>query len=828
MGREQGHAPSPNTPRSLDSQENSRTWPEGKLPVEIFDAIASYLTRADVRNLRLVCHEFDRQVSVKFFRNVVVPFRPQLYGNRPSSPDGSAHGKNQGSVLHSGMRIFQDFGPNILRFSLSLEIDYEALANPPMKTVQAMVPAFWGIYRWPHEHYSRYSDLEGIEKTADETQAMKDALRCLTDVATLGLYCDAGLGLMGLPEDARFSSFFPRQLYCPITWEDDEEHAAMEGQGDRNITLSTSRRSSQRTGHDYPYDFDNNFRIIKRMAMDAGFRGPQVREAAELLLETEGVRLDNLHLASGTTLGIPLRNHETEAAKLRTIFVDGTPYQNIDLNIFAVHGFLLPPDPGAEFHFTQEHADAILVHSAEEAPNEEPAGVPAGEQHVAVDHHRVSNSVQELCPLLSKAQKELLLELGWAHRAMIQSYTISIMDNSKAGLLNHLTTLSLAKIPSAYLSMFCHDELWRNLPGLTSVSLGVIPDWRNISKAESSSTIIDTLVSPLEAVPIVYKLLDKYVGQAPKIEKLHFEWLGGGELGTGHAQRNMYVLPAPFLEDPGDMALSDGARTVHDELLRLPHIKTLSLKNCWVSPAIFLQMTRQMALSSLTDLSLETVSLCGPPTTESQAALERTNMAAGMFNNPPMPVPTDEEGVRSPFPYWFTWAELLRHFSPDSCRPHDIAEPNSAGGGEPAPRPPPPMSFVRGLVPEPGRLADDETRYRMHRISLRSCGYVGLNARWVLTRPLLPSSIYFDSVDRQGREMAAKVVVDLALRACEALLGCILPNVDRKEATYLETRMGMRFGWDGVYSEAVRASAVADYIPVPGSGRFSGVLDERL
>ena len=57
---------------------SSRSFPTGKLPVEIIDHIMRYLTRKDVENLRLVCSEFEHKTS-SLFRSVVVPFTSEIF-----------------------------------------------------------------------------------------------------------------------------------------------------------------------------------------------------------------------------------------------------------------------------------------------------------------------------------------------------------------------------------------------------------------------------------------------------------------------------------------------------------------------------------------------------------------------------------------------------------------------------------------------------------------------------------------------------------------------------------------------------------------------------
>ena len=55
-------------------------WPKDNLPVEVFHNIASYLSRDDLLQMRMVNVEFERKTSNIIFHTVVVPFRPEIYG----------------------------------------------------------------------------------------------------------------------------------------------------------------------------------------------------------------------------------------------------------------------------------------------------------------------------------------------------------------------------------------------------------------------------------------------------------------------------------------------------------------------------------------------------------------------------------------------------------------------------------------------------------------------------------------------------------------------------------------------------------------------------
>lgn len=58
---------------------DGRGWPASSVPLETFEIIAADLSRDDLLNLRTVNHEFEKKVSGRIFRAVVIPFNPDIY-----------------------------------------------------------------------------------------------------------------------------------------------------------------------------------------------------------------------------------------------------------------------------------------------------------------------------------------------------------------------------------------------------------------------------------------------------------------------------------------------------------------------------------------------------------------------------------------------------------------------------------------------------------------------------------------------------------------------------------------------------------------------------
>lgn len=128
-------APGPQHPRAL--------------PVEIFEVIAENLPRDAVQNMRLVNHEFEKKISRFAFRSVVVPFKPKIYQTttlveevkdikgkgkekereidavedctrNERKPFGASYDPDTVHV-QDGMRVFEQWGPEIKKFALTFE-----------------------------------------------------------------------------------------------------------------------------------------------------------------------------------------------------------------------------------------------------------------------------------------------------------------------------------------------------------------------------------------------------------------------------------------------------------------------------------------------------------------------------------------------------------------------------------------------------------------------------------------------------------------------------------------------------------------------------------
>ncbi|KAF6842538.1 F-box domain-containing protein [Colletotrichum musicola] len=865
----------------MASESPQPTWPPAQVPVEIFDEITTYLSRSDVKNLRLVNHEFDRMVSANYFRNVVVPFRSEMYrARRKVSYEGGEEQEAQAcsdTLLSSGMRIFQSFGEHILRFALSLELDEETLAYPPVKPTQKAVTSYWGIYRWPHESYLRYTELEGLEQTADETASMKEALAYLSKVRELGLCCDAGLGYLLGPDQQPESAPSPHPVFGL-------RYKLLQHRSSR---AENSIMNARKLAFENPRDF--KYTVLESMVRNAGFGQGQIKDAISMLLSTENVSLMNIDFDERTT-----------ATMLPGSSANPVPNQTHNANANANVTDLLEAADGDEHAAPQRIITSVLSESASSHPLQ-----PKN---------------------LTRAQKEMLLELEWAHRALIQSYVIALIDNASTNSFSLLTTLTIAKIPSSHIFMFQRSDFWQSLPNLTNVALAVVADWRQVAKV-APGCVEDSFVSPVEAVAKVHRLLFNHIAKQPNITYLHFEWVCGGEFAPGITQRNQFVLPAPLCL-PTQMVRPATAKDP-DVLLSLPYIRHLSFKNCYSTPHVFLQFIRTMALESLKKLELETVSLTGIPTRDpgialmhaqaqphphaqahvhaaihhqfqqlQQGPLAQANNALHALHPPPLPLaPLHPLMLHAPFPPPNVFQLLGQQPAVAGQPPNQ----NVLGFGNAAPgligppiqapavvnmaqiaqqfqdqppaaesnwagmrlRPPKlltwagiierlaPASTIRDLtgqhddgdddddedswmedtvqgdqgysyIPRPRCLISDKPHFAIEQMSFKSCGYVLLDVASIDNHNILPINPPWQEpqdIASRRRELAP------FMQNCSDRLATRITNfMPAQEQFNLATAYGMDYGWTSAYDREAIEAARRDGILIPGKGRFNGII----
>lgn len=521
-------------------------------------------------------HEFDAKLAEIYFKAVVVPFRPEfeaLYGSLNINPtqagdsqklslvfrkkledtnsadvvfqDQGQAAPDDDSLLSAGHRVFQQFGDKMRKFALALELNEQDLAFPPLKLNQEIVSAPWGLYRWPIMNYQRYTQLEGLEQMADETGYMKKAFQFLELVTDIGISCDAGLGWLQGPDANPLCARTGPAVFRPVAYGDTADGINETADSDEKSSLSLS--------------------ILKQMVLNAGYSTREWPKVVLRLLQDEG-REGAIVWADRIAPDGKLVHERVPKLKID----EHTPKEAII-----------------------EHIESVIDRDSEGAVSS------------ATD----IRSFGLMPNNLTSAQAEMLLELEWAHRALMQSYRIAVMDNKNT--FKTLRQLTIARCPGCHVLTWCDDSFWETMTSIETFHLGVIPDWREITK-DPTGNVNQRRIAPITAFPNVFRLLNNYIGEQDNIKNFSFEWVGGGEFAVGKSQRDRYILPAPVLSNANNMV--DVQHTFHeDDILNIPYVQRLTLKNCWFAPHVFLNFFKHMSMESLRETNLESVSLTGPP-----------------------------------------------------------------------------------------------------------------------------------------------------------------------------------------------------------------------
>ncbi|RDW59988.1 hypothetical protein BP5796_11594 [Coleophoma crateriformis] len=851
---------------SMESRNTTSnlTWPTSdakRLPVEIFVIIASHLSRQSIQSMRLVCKEFEEKISEYLFRVVVVPFKPEIYGITPEPNHGGMLHENdilKGSIMlqDKGMRVFQGFGQHIKRFALSFEFDEDKLARPPVKSDQEAITSFWGIYRWPFKSYNRYSQLEGLEQTADETRTMAKALRFITNASELGLSVDGGLGWLAGPDINMV--VLERDGSVPVFG---ESRFPLDDASNVERIRKAKARAARFSGTSFEdTTTSSEWSALERMLTEAGYGGADLERSVQTLLDSE--RLGSSTASSSST------STQTTYPAFRRMqkgrFSNGRPARSVSTSIAAQNinaatmSLLLPnTTPNSSTQVDSVHdipGDADAESPGQEVSNQNLVAFPVS---ISDDDDDDDNAFQiitdnshpaiktEVCPLkpndLTNAQKEMLLEMEWAQRAFMQSYAIAIIDNPVT--FQNITTLTIARLPNRHLPILRREDFWDSLPRVNKLSIAVIPDWREVVKLPTS-WVQDNRVEPSQSITGVYQLLQDQISRRKNIEAVHFEWLCGGEESPGIFSRNQHVLAAPLTSKAPEMV----NRRQQTQILTLPYVKHLSLKNCWISPHVILQFVSSLKHGHLEGLLLDSVSLCAPVSNNAQP-----NILTGHANNNHAAQNAHLHvqavaniGVANGFPMLANLHHLQMHHAQQLHHPGQNVPPAPVVIAPPAaPQPqsnqkwfdPPRVGswphvidnltpgerlahfrHARDLGPEPP--ASKPTHLK--RLEFRSCGYVRL--------ALDMDQSMFDPPDAPTANTTSflKRMNDMEgvmMKPNDPYLGVIASHIQQVEETALENGWYMQIGWSGDQWATLTTEAAADGVRSPGQGRFSGVID---
>ena len=760
--------------------------------------------------MRCVNREFEEKVSAYLFKVVVVPFKPEIYGITPeptlagiTQAQTRANEILQGSVMlqDKGMRVFQGFGRHIRKFAMSFEFDEKKLANPPLKSDQEAITAFWGIYRWPFKKYNRYAQLEGLEQTADETRTMAKALRFIGNANELGLSIDGGLGWLAGPdinqrvvERGGKVSVFGDSKFVP---EDPPKVVKAK------LAKVVSNSSGGSLGE------ENQRAQFRKMLEESGHQGAALEAALQMMRDGEhvdGYQLPDEPISSGAP-GASSSFLVDALAVMSTPVSAPTPLETTSDHFSPTNLF-------SGGHYSAERPARELTQP--DSDSDDVDGDIPPHPVIAAKSAKVKADV---CPLkpnnLTNAQREMLLEIEWAQRAFMQSYAIAIIDNPLT--FKCIQTLTIARIPNRHLPILRREDFWDGLPQLNKLSLAVIPDWRDVVKLPTS-WVQDLKLVPSQSVGGVFQLLQEQISRRNNIKTLHFEWIGGGEEASGIFARNQQILAAPLVPKAMDMV----NRSYVAQLLTLPYVEHFSLKNCWISPHVLTRFGLALKREALQSLAFDSVSLTaslalnaqpGPLThaanNHAQHAVANNlllnfQQLAGQ-NGLPLPAPgiSDIPANANLTPAWLkppragSWAAIIDTLTPANtlaqiryARSYDIYKPE---------------------VRDPGTITT---------LEFKSCGYARLPLDFdqsALDPPAPPAP------QTQGVAKRISDLDSLMMKPHDFTMGLIVNHMCEVETQTLENAFNMNVGW-GPSRSSLYFESVTDGVANAGHGRFEGVI----
>ncbi|KAL9014638.1 MAG: hypothetical protein Q9173_000715 [Seirophora scorigena] len=484
------------------------------LPVEIFELIAKNLPRDSVQSMRLVNREFERKISRYAFRSVVVPFKPKIYGSTDPVPISKGKGKakeitsddeigqagrdhfaksyNPNTIhVRDGMRVFEQWGPQIKKFALTFEVPENTLKGLVPKKKSSMQSSWWGEYEWPFLEYNRYEQAAKLEEKADETSAMTTAFSKLTDLQEFGLSMSSGLGWLNGPDVSdRIRLFKPKPVIFGSRYAlpDRELRKAMED-WDKIVEEQTwsSKRMTSRANRGF-------FQAVREYTLQTIL--PKVRQK------------NIVPTAAEIRPPIMFKNVNVEVQK------DPELEPDLDNGMIATARAVISARTGI----------ATIGLSSETAEHIEPRS-------------------------LTPEQGEWLMEMEWAQGAFLTSWCIALLDNPS--VFQCLRTFNIANISSGLLPWLQRDDIWRALPSLKNLTVLVSPDWRKVSKNEQGEVVTE-LIRPSSAASLFYTFLCALFGKNKSIKTLKIGYVGGGENAPGMFARNQNVIPAPMWHFPDD------------------------------------------------------------------------------------------------------------------------------------------------------------------------------------------------------------------------------------------------------------------------------------
>lgn len=770
--------------------KDKKGWPIS-LPQDLFRDVAQYLSFNDVKNLRLANRQFAAQLSDLRFQSIVVPFSHELFGvGSQDLKDVQAVGQDT---------IVGKYASKVGKFGISHELDFNGLIHSTAKPSTEQHSAWWGSFWWPATQYPRFPDLKQLEELADAPGLLRSVMGRLTETTELGLSIDSGHGWLN---GADLSDLAVWNMRC---------------------------RKSEVFGQNFPAE-DMWHKYGREQIILAGQRNTIDYALGELAL-------------TGTTrawyMNVPIRSLESYRCQSMQPDLDQEQHTGGTLSVFRqtaaaasnapIQPGLLPP-PGQNFPIPWPHAPAVPLSRPVKSPYDhfDPPQYPIiyngynisaelSGHAMSLYKYLAEPSEYPIKPgELTEAQAQWLLETLWAQKAFISCYVTSVIHNTAA--LRQVHSLHIGKISSGLLGSLSHEEFWKALPQLHTVSILVIPDWRRAHEPGDGAFNEHMPIPPTTASSNFARLLRKHIAPLENVSNLKIGFIGGGEHAKGLLARGQHILPAPITLNPKPwLTIKDATPEIHT-MLSFDHVQKLTFVNCWFSPNMLSTFMHTSKDSSLKHLTLDSVSMTVPQ------GHTRTSSFLNRFNDKIEPRFPPQNWLQEIFPHMpasLVWTRVIERITPgrtihDYLLAAHLIQPTPSDSTASSSR----------STPQP-----DSFRGNIQTLTLKSCGYVHIsgltstelnqnNLVMPINSPTDPGLLdrksklqspghSIKTSDPQGREYP--------------LLGKMTQCVHPVEKIVLERAWGMKFGWENDLS---RWDSVEDGLFEGGTGRFSGSVSK--
>ncbi|KAF2085553.1 hypothetical protein K490DRAFT_2194, partial [Saccharata proteae CBS 121410] len=389
--------------------------------------------------------------------------------------------------------------------------------------------------------------------------------------------------------------------------------------------------------------------------------------------------------------------------------------------------------------------------------------------------------------ILSQRQKEWLLETEWAQRAFLSSYMLSVMDNPAT--FENIHALTLVDLSSRFLSILTRSDFWNALPALRRVSFGIIADWRDIVMEDSGFVDMPPIM-PTSSMDTFHHLLDTMIAERKGIESLNIGWTSGGEHATGVHARNKHLMPTPLWRD------SKASVQALSEMLLFPHVKHLTLSNCWMTPPALVALVEKYSTAKLLKLTLDSVSTTVLPSSHPAPnvppALQGNPPALHVLNLQAQPPPLDPLAAWKGPHRGFSWPDILDRISPGAT--------------------------LADYVSSSSRPNQNTT---LDEIELKSCGYAKVSSGDFTRQEVLDPSPLPDLPNAKFFDARFKALAPVMMETRDVYMGEIQQWIPDTELEAMDIVWGLKSGWENnEEAEAVEFDGGWK----GGTGRVSGII----